>query len=514
MSFLYDPKIYSQLLKTSQVTTGPVVDTNNISLAKKLVNRLSRELTNVTEPPNLTSNAPADLMVNNLRDLSELLKFIDLKNLMIDGKRIAYNGKDAQSLPKDELDKLSKITIDVSRNEDDPNLPQSRQWNTSDYWADMPALIKYVAYLQQKAKSMQEKGNDSGKVLEVMVGKIIDQINAYKPNSGLSRKPKSQPGQPNELPDDTFIDGIVPKVFDISAPISVNKTATSPEPLKAKDLKNKVSLNAWLADAKVITVDPKGVKFAPLDYSDQNADQCVVINVLYNRAKYLVSRASTDVDEKAANYYLKKIQELGPSFTGVDGKACTVGSIGAGSNSGANAGNSGGAASGTSGVVESVKRSVEMLPLKVEDINFDRIQSFFRQYENVTSSAGAKGAINQCESVMADLRQMLKNKNQSIFSLGADPATVANWIGLVPPGRYYSPLIDKLSEVIELTGQVIMDLKAAYADSGKLSKDPNLAAYVYGQIGRSPEDNSFYTRNINQLRLLKSQVNQVNRIGT
>lgn len=524
MSFLHDPNIWSKILREAQVVpngaggaggapTGSVapIQTNQDELAKKLVNRLSRQLADQPEPLNISSGTPeSDLMVNNLKDLSELLKYAHNNQLKVDGIRVVYDGAEAKNLPKSDLAKLAKITVDVSRNPDVPGQSETRKWNTADYWADMPTLIKYVGYLQQKAKTMQENKNESGKVLEVMVGKIIDQINAYKPDSGLTRKPKSQPGKPNDMPDGTFIDGLDPKIFDLSAPIVVNRTTANP--LRSENLKTKTDLDAWLADAKVISTDSKGVN---------KVDQCVVVNVLYKRAKYLESIAANDTEAKAAAYYVKKIQEFGPMFTGIDGKACSVGGVVAGTGAGTGTGSNGKGTSGTGGnssvSIDSIKKSISLLPLKVENIDFNRIQSFCRQYEIITAHPGTKAAINQADDLIANIKSMLKNKEQTVFTLGADANTVKNWIGLDPPGRYYAALLDKLTELITLTTEVITDLKGAYVDSigpdDTAGLDPNYKAYVYGQVGRTPEDNSFSRRNLNQLALLKSQVNAVNTVG-
>jgi hypothetical protein len=509
MSFLYDPNIYIQLIKQSQVVAPPRADTNNISLAKKLVNRLSRELANVPEPPNLTTSSPnSNLMVGNLKNLSELLKFIDTNQLMIDGKRIAYDSNEASKLSQDILDKLSKVTIDVSRNPDADNDPNARKWNTDDYWTDMDLLIKYVAYLQQKAKTMQENNNSSGKVLEVMVGKIIDQINAYNPKSGLTRKPKSKPGQPNTLPDDFFIDGLDPKIFDESAAISVNRNAS--DPLLAKDLKTRNALNAWLNNSKVVSVDTKGVK-TTLDYSDEKSDTCVIFRVLYKRAKYLKSKAANDDQEKASNYYLKQIEELAPTFE-FNGKACN---LGASSTSGTNTG-AGGASGTGAGGSEAIKKVIQLLPLRVDNIDFNRIDAFCRQYEMITAHPGTKATITELTSLMNEVQgSLLKNANQSVFALGASPQEVVSWIKPQPPAKFYGTLLEKLSEIVSKTEDVITDLKISYidVDPGSNRPAPSYAAYVYGQIGKTPTDNSFARRNKDDLARLKSQVRSVNTVG-
>lgn len=515
MSFLHDPKVFLKLIESQATTQSSPVSgaspINQIGVAKKLVNKLTRELTSVPEPPNLTiAGMNSDLMVNNLKDLSELLKFIDTQQLMIDGARIAYDGGEASKLARADLDKLAKITVDISRNQDVPGQPETRKWNTSDYWANMDLLIKYVAYLQQKARSMQDNKNDSGKVLEVMVGKIIDQINLYKPNSGLNRNPKSQPGKPNAMPDDTFIDGLEPKVFDPTAAIFINKTtANNDNILKAKDLAGKIALNAWLANSKVISVDPKGAKSAPLDYSDSKADQCIVINVMFKRAKHLESRAATTEEEKAAAFYVRKMQELGPLFIGLDNKACSIGGVvGVGAGAGAN-GN--GTDANSHAAVEGIKKLVTRLPLMVEDVSFIRIRNFFAEYEGITADAGAKNAIDQANKLMADVKTMMKNNAQDVYDLGIDAIQFRNSIGMTPPGRYYAAIIDKLMEIVTLTKYVITTIKAAYVDTKLVG--PETAALIYGQVGRVPQSNSFASRNLESLNVLKNQTSSVNQPG-
>src|SRR6185436_20317343 len=88
-------------------------------------------------------------------------------------------------------------------------------------------------------------GDVQGRILEVMIGKLIDSVNNIKPDSGLSRSPKSKPDLPNEMPQETVVDNFGTKIFDINNPY----TDKGPLVLTGKDLFSKESLNAWMKQA-------------------------------------------------------------------------------------------------------------------------------------------------------------------------------------------------------------------------------------------------------------------------
>lgn len=501
MSFLHDKNIYipliETLLKEGQAATPAPVKLDPIAVAKKLVNRLTRELTNAPEPINLASPKDLELKVDNLQSLGSLLKWLSINQVTLNGARIAYTGDEQKALPEEEKDKLSPVSINESRD------TITRKWNSVDYHANLDLLINYVSYLQQKASSMVKSNDDQGKVLEVMVGKLIDQIKAIKPDAKLDRKPKSTPDKPNDIPDETPIDDFNRKLFDLKSPTA----SRGPNILTAKDIKSRANLNAWLQtnpEAEVAMYDAKGQQTA-VKFSDDGADHCVVLNVLYLRAKKWSELAKTPDEEKKYAFYLKKIQEIGPTFTGLDGKACSItGTATATPGAGTAEPGKPGAAKPIS--PEIINKIVKFMPLNEYNINFDRIELFFNEYLPVINNnpqAGAeasKKAINDARTAMNDAKRATIQGN-TIYSMNEDPKLYAS---LVQPPAYqrYYPLLAALDRVIVSTSTVISYFYSQYED--QMTSDQR--ALVFAQ---SQGSNSYAGRNRDVIEALQSRTKEI-----
>jgi hypothetical protein len=503
-SFLHDEKTYIPILISSlqKHAADPIL--NPVSVAKKLVNSLSRQLTAQPEPPNIASAGDSELKVDNLQSLGTLLKWLSTSKVTIDGGRVAYTGEETKTLPEGEQNKLSPVTINESRD------AATRKWNAVDYHANLPVLISYVEYLQKKAASMTKGGDVQGKVLEVMVGKLIDQIKVIKPDSKLSRKPKSSPENPNEIPDEDQIDDFGSKILDVKNPVKDRGSLI----LKAKHIKSRAALNTWLQDApeaQVVMYDEKGQAQKPLPYTDPKVDHCLVINTLYARAKYWQQLAKDDKQEKAFAFYVKKMQEIGPSFADPNGKACTVtGTLTAPGQPGdKKPGQQPGQPKFDPLVAQKV---VAALPLRVETFDFDRIDQFFEEYAklnpNVTQWA------SPASQYMMDASNLTIHKMRT-FSMLSGARDVMTW--LKPPqanqGNPYVPFLNQLKAVLNMVGSALQDLKKRYADaeSGEsMIQDKTQIARINAQIMGS---NSIWESNNNAIETLLNQVGSVTPLG-
>jgi len=416
MSFLheiYDEAVYQDLLdkilkKTAQEAPPPDLPPlqspaaaprgeqplSPNEVAKKLVNKLSREFAGSREPINISAGTPTsvDLGVNQLQSLGRLLQFMASNKISVDGIRVVYPEAELNTLNEEERNKLAPVSVNVSRD------AVSRRWNTADFYTHLPALIKYVSHLQEKAQELKRSGDVQGRVLEVMIGKLIDSVNAIKPDSGLSRTPKSKPDKPNEMPFDTVVDSFGTKAFDINNPY----TDKGPLVLTAKDLSSKEALNAWMRQAPEATIISGQTHNK---FTDPEANHCNIINVLYKRAYNLARTAASTDDTKKYSFYLNKISQLGQSFTDPWGKAC---SIGAAADSGVSnrhyfmspQSGQGGSAADRSVTGQIMEQIVQTLPLDPQDIDFNRIKNFFTLYVRITSRDNAQAAIGAMGTAM------------------------------------------------------------------------------------------------------------------
>lgn len=484
MSFLYDlydEAIYSELLKntlkkTAQDTSAPpdlppFQDTpatpsvtkpqsivskpqlNPNSVAKKLVNRLSREMSGSQEILNISSESPTpvDLGVNQLQNLGKLLQFMSTNKIKLDGVRIVFTEAEMNTLPETEKNQLSPISVNMSRD------AVSRKWNTADFYTHLPLLIKYVSYLQDKAQNLKKGGDVQGRILEVMIGKLIDSVNSIKPDSGLSRLPKSQPNKPNEMADNTQLDSFGTKVFDINNPFSDKGSI----PLFSKDLSSKEALNAWMRQGPEaqILLGTGSVK-----YTDPEANHCNIINVLYKRA-FNLSRTSASAEEtKKYNFYLEKITQLGPTFTDPQGKACSIGSgVGAGGvnnrhnffGPGSSGGEQGGGATTISPQI--IEQIIQSLPLDVQDIDFNRIKNFFTLYSKVASRDNVQSALMSMATamnIMSETSALTLTGFQQTFRITRNVQELMTWLK-PPAGNNAKTFLYNLQQIIVETGKII-----------------------------------------------------------
>lgn len=148
---------------------------------------------------------------------------------------------------------------------------------------------------------------------------------------------------------------------------------------------------------------------------------------------------------------------------------------------------------------------VKSLPLSREDIDFNRINSFFQQIEgyqpNDTRGKDFKNridvAINNAKQIMT--KALEANSNNNIFSMSALPEDFAQNV-ISPKSNNYVALLDYLLGVLNQVSNVMMQLKSAYPQYRNIFED---------QIGAGPTDDSIYRNNTDRLKFLKSKVSFV-----
>lgn len=511
MSFINtDEKLFVDLMQGLFKSAQDAATANELNVAKKLINKLERQYSNVPEPANISSTNPVGLNVPDLQSLSKFLQFLSNNQIKLSGSRVAYTEKEYQGLSEEEKSKLSPISANINRD------TERRTWNESDIFVNLPLLNQYVHYLQEKASGMEKSGDVQGQILRVMVGKLIDSINTIDPNSGLSRnKQKSTPDNPNVLADDAVLDDFNTKSFDIKNPFA--DKGSNQIKLYAKDLKSKESLNAWLlgddgSEASIITYDSSGQR-SVVPFSDEKANPCVIINVLYLRANRWKSLSKSTEDTKKFNYYVTKIQELGPTYSDPSGTACSISGIPAHSQmtalvpgkDGPNSGSGNNAPAALTPQV--IAKIMGDLPFAIRDISFDRIRSFFSSVQaavgNASYASQITNHINEANQAMNAFTSMTHG-GDTVIPLGMNPLQFANLLSnQKEPGKQFFPAVSLLIKILDNTRQVVEAFVSAY---GNIIKEhyPNYIPYILGQIGRNPDDPSIYSRNSSVLEGLRT----------
>lgn len=443
MSFLHNEKVFLPLIANALIKHAqqPADSETSIpAVAKKLVSRLSRELSGQPEPLNLSSPAEAELKVDNLYNLNALLNFLSAGQVSLNGARLVYTSDEEAALNEDEKNKLSPISVDTGK----------------DYHVNLKSLIAYVNHMKEKSAAMIAGGDPQGKVLEVMIGKIIDQINEIKPDSGLSRKPKSTPDKPNDIDDEEVIDNFGSKVFDPKNPTADRGSLL----LKAKHVKSRAALNSWLQDAPEaqVVMYADNQKQAPIVWTSTEVDRCNVIQVLYARAKYWSEIARTPKEESNFAFYLNQIKTIGPTFSGPNGACTVVPATATKPNENQVGGEQGGQFN-----AQTLDNIVGSLPLRSQNVNLDRIRGFLAYYAELDPTE-ANNFIVEHSSLANDLASILvRGVSEKEFSLYSDVETVATW--LKDPYKNFNPFCSLLYRVVSNAARAIDSLYSRYADN-------------------------------------------------
>jgi hypothetical protein len=458
-------KILKSALQGELSKVAQQAPTDATSIAKKLVNKLTREFSGKPAASNVTSDLPDTESVSptSLGTIDKLIQYLARNKIKIDGQQIAYSGDEYLQLPDETKKNLGKFSAKLSRD------ASSLKWNDDDFWINVQALGKYISYLQQKADTMQRvQNNPEGRLLAVQVGKLVDELNGrINPNSGLSRKPKGSPDKPAEMADETVVDSFSDeKLLDAKNP---RADAGGGRSLFAKNLRSKESLTDWLlgggewgGPAHIVAYDAKGAKKL-VPYTEDDVDQCAMVNALYQRATNRLGKARNEEEKKRFSFYVSKVKELGSTFVGADGKACSIGAARA---EAPVAGVPGGAIGGGNVTAEKLQQMAQALPLDPNKIDFHRIKYFFDLYKTIlaTSTSPRKSEIqssmDQAEQYMVKISSMTKSKDQ-IFNLNDNPSGFINLLNGPPIGMYNS-FIQNLQYVVERTAAVIDSFYAQY----------------------------------------------------
>lgn len=487
---LIDKHILESFFKKAQQTA------DYATIAKKLVSNLSNEFSGNSVL--VSSDTPSELTTSNLQNLSELLVFLTHNQVKINGQRIIYSPDEYKTLSDNDKNNLYPIDVSSSFNQTSGKL-------SDNYYVNLTNLTSYVKYLQDKATSMKNSGNEQGNLILVMINKIVDQINEINPSSGLASH-QSDPENPNVLHDDEVLDNFNSKIFDPKNPFEKGNSF----PLKAQDVKSKEALNDWMQNVGMMAqvISYNGNNKNSLDWNDPKTDHCAVISILYNRARNAVQNAGAQT-VRNANYYLKQMQIIGPTFSDPSGKACSV-STSSNINNSSNI-------SGTSGIGKTPGSSlnsgtndngwiltvVSNLPLRVETLDFNAIDKFFQTY--IINVPDATQWYNPATTYM-DSASSLTIGHDRTFSLLAGPGEILR--NLIPPsGDKYVPFLDQLLRVLDMTGKALYDLKSksANTESGEaiLKNFPDAIARINAQVLGG---NSILANNMNHIQSLINSV--------
>lgn len=492
MSFnIFDDKdLVAQLLKHAtdfnyKFTKGgqaAAAEVNANSALKQLLDSLESQLYPSQKDPNAPaevsteSDNPVSLTSTSLEGLGALVSFLALNKITVNGSRIAYLQSED---PKNESYQLYRLEPNAGLLE-----LADRTTVTNGFFVNKDLLVKYITSVQATAS---KKPND---VLRVQLGALVNQANKL-----LGTKLSDTYKEPAKVIPDTQVLDSFPQAIDPK-----NYTANGNAALTFADIKTPEAFNSWM-QGHSIAVNGKTM-------ADQDFDPCVVIQTIHSKARWLLSRSTSEELKNRNSTYVKQVEQIGPGITGPDGKSCSLTAVspGAGAN-GTGADGKGGA--GVGSTESDINNLISILPLRTGDIDFSRIKDFFQNYKALLNkNTQQRPDITQVLNAMANVEntsmpnatRMTENQMES-FPLAVDVTTLATW--LIPPkGQTQAlSLVHNLRYVVSQTSAVIMHLKNHYKLQG-----PQLTAII-GQIGDGAESAGIAGVNLNHITLWENNIN-------
>lgn len=438
--------------KEGQDATATSADYQNLgTLLEHLQNSLVP-----SQDPNLISHENdkgIDLTSPNMDSMGDFVAWLVSNGTKVGGKNVVYSGN--QERPSEDYDfyKVEPGTGELK-------VPLTRPDRTMvGYWIDPQLLKQFLVSLQSNPKLK------TNVIFQVQLLKLIQDANRQL-DVGVSEK-YTEPEK--TYPDTTAADSL-PPVLDPK-----NYGASGDKRLTFGDLKDLGTFNSWLSKNGIGLITASNTINNNPDF-----DKCVVMNILAQRAAAM-SRNYKSKDEQAlAAAYLRRLQSLASEsscqLTGVS----TTGQKPATDQTAA------------------INRALQSLPLSLNDIDFGRINSFFGNVRQLMSNnATVMGYISNTEQLMQQASNMTPNKD-TVFQLGIPPAEFSHYIAGPNPGQRYFPLLQTLDQIVDNARAVVSYLYSQYGD--RISDDQR--AFLFGQIGKRPDDSSIYKRNVDSLRQL------------
>ena len=413
MSFIYEvfnDATLAKILKIAQ-TTIPTVDARFNFIASKLVDKLSDELSPAGQGQQQVSSGTgrAELKIDNLHDLNSLASFLLSEGIKIDNQQIAFS------------------TIPEGTNQSFVNI--------NNIFLDKGLLVKYVQYLQKLIPTLKSKSDNEGTAVELAVNNLITQINNIVKDTGLQSK---KPGEAVSIADSTVLDSFGSKIFDPNYYYADNGNYT----LTAGDLKSQQTLNAWLQKTPEANVVMNGKTVA---YSFPGSNKCDIVRSLYLRAQNKLQLSKTNEEKNNSKYYIDRMKDIGPSFVGPDGKACSLSSS-TGQGQSQQEQTSGGAAAawqGKPGSQEQQTAAIEIaneliqpnaLPLSTTDIDFDRIRNFINKYKQIVADSYKEQVFEEESKIVQNINAIGRfAKSTKNFEITQQVSTALNWVSTEQP---------------------------------------------------------------------------------
>lgn len=509
MSFIYnDTNLLGKLISLGQ-DQSQNADMLSYMLAKPLLVNLQRQIDPSKAPPvsenavGVAPGAPTDNLsgtVADFRTLGDFLQWAADKKLTWNGKRFAWSANEQPEALAANAWEFASYPKDRSNRD-----VTTRAANPITAYASKPELVAYLTHLRDDATK------NNNKVLQVMLGKIISEVNVYLRSANepeISTKPAPEVPKLNLDPNAT-VDGFPDNILDLSNPMQgiqegFPSFTESPKKLLVKDLSDIGSFQNWIRGMEIKLSD--GSQAYALD--PVKGDPCSAIYILYKRAQYLSTYAAA-ADKirpgysQMASLYLNAIKNFGGFFKGKNGESCVIVSPNAtgekvkGDNKFTSYEKDDSTSKNTQKTEEVLEKLIQLLPLSTQDVDFNRIDNFFQYY--LSSGAVSSQSAPQIESIISNVHAA-ENK-VSAASVGGKrnfPMRTGtnSMVGNISVIREWA----KPPQVTQNADTILRNLHLIVSQTSEVIRD------LYNSYGRSNYSKDRKTLNDEQIQLLVGQI--------
>lgn len=457
-------------------------------------------------PLDFGSETPPDIKPENLKTLGDFLTWAAANKIMWDGKRISwdYNPGDPDAEPpippSGEKPDIDDPWVFQSYQKGRDRDQYTREAVTKTYYANKDGLLKFLTYLRDTPTSKENK------VFEVMIGKVINQVNQYlQPQEKIGPRPEDKPAA--QFNDNDVVDGFPSNILDVKKAYDGIQQyapgfANVPQRLTYGDIKDFGSLQNWVSgmrDAAKPNEDPTSPEGNP----------CGIINILYLRAKYLASQVRYDrlrpKYSELAKVYLTNITNFGKQFT-FNGQACSVTQPGTGPG-GEQPGQEKPGQSGQGGLSAASPQILMELstlrPFNSNFISFPEIKKFLDLYTKYANDANVTQMVNTLNGYIdifkgytgmgSDTIQLYNFTTDQFKSMLKNPAAAQIAAGV-------------LYDIVVYAGQLYQRLVTSLQT---IAQDPERAKYIdYRAMQQQVTPGGPQLTNVNTLNRLKYNLQQ------
>jgi uncharacterized FlaG/YvyC family protein len=505
-SDLIDRLLHSALSHQLKFTKqGQAVEQNRNAMLGHL-RALQDQFFNAAGPPDpnagptISHKGNASLGSPQLESLGDLVQWLANNETRINDQVIAYPTK-----PADDQNYVPY------RLETHLTSPQQRGQEPGLLYVDPNLLQQYLVTLQA---SEAEKPND---IFKKQLDFIIEDANK---SLGLHIDPDYKAPE-KVLPDNAVLDHL-PHTFNVKVPLQGGDV-----PFTYGDSKDITTLNAWLSRNNIgLDLGDRN----PVGVNNPRFDVKQIVNSIVQRAQFLASRA-TPLTKDLADYYVRQTGRLqqqvpvatnapgAPGITSPDNPAGQAGQTAPGSqnqsqtgqtssnqtNQSFNQGNQGNQENqengqSTGNLQNLIDDITDTLPLSLQNIDFARIKEFFGKVAQVMSNnSTVMSYIQQVDRLIKQATDLTEN-GDTFFQLGISPTSLVNMLkDPRQPGKfkasYFPTLVSLLRQIVDGTRAVLGYFMSAHMNHLNSSQ----RAYLFGQIGKRPDDSSIYSRNVEYL---------------